>query len=170
VDSSRVYVAGYSQGAMMAHRVGAELGDRVAAIAAVAGTVGRRFADGTVARVTAPRRPLPVIMFHGTADSRVPYDAPSAGAGGVIGAPETAAFWAEANHCRAEPLVDTLERNAVVRTTYGACDEGADVVLYTLIGAGHIWSGESRHPGPWPAPTPLAWRFFEAHPRTARHD
>ena len=39
VDAKRVYCTGLSNGAMMAHRLGAELSDRIAAIAPVAGTL-----------------------------------------------------------------------------------------------------------------------------------
>jgi polyhydroxybutyrate depolymerase len=40
VDRLRVYATGFSNGAMMTHRLGAELPDVLAAIAPVSGTVG----------------------------------------------------------------------------------------------------------------------------------
>jgi polyhydroxybutyrate depolymerase len=40
IDPNRVYVTGMSNGAMMAYRTGAELADKIAGIAPVAGTIG----------------------------------------------------------------------------------------------------------------------------------
>jgi poly(3-hydroxybutyrate) depolymerase len=50
-------------------RLAAELSDRIAAIAPVAGTLA--IADPK------PTRPVPVIHFHGTADRIVPFAGPS---------------------------------------------------------------------------------------------
>src|SRR5205823_9528672 len=58
VDPKRVFAAGMSNGAMMCYRLAAELSDRIAAIAAIAGTMAIEDCR--------PRRPVPVIHFHGT--------------------------------------------------------------------------------------------------------
>src|SRR5262245_6511551 len=68
VDSSRVYATGLSNGGMMCYRLAAELSDRIAAIAPISGTLALE--------TPAPKRPVPVIHFHGTGDRLVPYDGP----------------------------------------------------------------------------------------------
>ena len=68
VDETRVYATGMSNGAMMASRVACELADRVAAVALVAGTMPR-----SIQPQCAPRRPVSVMIVHGTEDPIVPY-------------------------------------------------------------------------------------------------
>jgi len=66
-DRTRVYAVGHSNGGMMSYRLGCELGDRIVAIAPVAGSYqpeGCRH-TGTVA----------LLDVHGLADDRVPTSA-----------------------------------------------------------------------------------------------
>ena len=63
VDPRRVYATGMSNGAMMCYRLAAELSDRIAAIAPVAGTMA--------IEICQPHRPVPVLHFHGTSDGLV---------------------------------------------------------------------------------------------------
>jgi polyhydroxybutyrate depolymerase len=68
VDAKRVFATGMSNGGMMCHRLAAELPERIAAVAAVGGTLAMpRFA---------PKRPVPVMHIHGTADQIVPVGGP----------------------------------------------------------------------------------------------
>ena len=66
VDEKRVYACGMSNGGMMCYRLAAELSDRIAAIAPVAGTIA--------IEESKPKRPVPVIHFHGTKDTFVPFE------------------------------------------------------------------------------------------------
>ena len=65
VDPQRVYVTGVSNGGMMAHRLGCELSDRIAAIAPIAGSLGV---------ACHPTSPVSVMIVHGTNDRHVPYE------------------------------------------------------------------------------------------------
>src|SRR5258708_17603405 len=65
VDRERVYATGMSNGAMMAHRLGAEASEAMAAIAPVAG--------GMVFQRFAPARPVPVLHIHSLDDPRALY-------------------------------------------------------------------------------------------------
>ena len=66
IDRRRVFATGMSNGAMMAYRLAAEMSDRIAAIAPVAGTMELDALQ--------PSRPVSVIHFHGTANEFVPFD------------------------------------------------------------------------------------------------
>ncbi|HLV20209.1 MAG TPA: PHB depolymerase family esterase [Polyangiaceae bacterium] len=68
VDPARVYVAGFSNGGFMAHRLGCELPDRIAAIASIAGAGP---AEG--ARCKTPSR-VAVLEVHGDADAIVRFE------------------------------------------------------------------------------------------------
>ena len=63
-DASRVYATGLSNGAMMSYRLAAELSDRIAAIAPVAGSM-------VLLRFSA-QRPVPVMHIHSVDDPRAP--------------------------------------------------------------------------------------------------
>jgi polyhydroxybutyrate depolymerase len=55
-----------SNGGMMCYRLAAELSDRIAAIAPIAGTIA--------VEESKPTRPVTVIHFHGTGDKIVPFE------------------------------------------------------------------------------------------------
>ncbi|SNS55005.1 alpha/beta hydrolase family esterase [Actinomadura mexicana] len=63
-DPRRVFVTGFSNGGGMAYRYACERSDRIAGIAVV---------SGALAIGCTPRRPVPVLAFHGTWDPSVPY-------------------------------------------------------------------------------------------------
>jgi polyhydroxybutyrate depolymerase len=133
VDPRRIYVAGFSDGARMAYRAGCEMASEVAAIAAVAGNL--------VAARCIPARQLPVIAFHGTADHEVPYNdsaytpPPRPFPPEARTLPPSVRFWMATDGCR-----DAEERRIaphVIRSAGVHC--AADVVFYSLEGAGHRW-------------------------------
>src|SRR5687768_17826522 len=51
IDPKRVYVAGHSNGGVLAHRVAADLSARIAAVAVVAGAIGVRTGNGAVTQI-----------------------------------------------------------------------------------------------------------------------
>jgi polyhydroxybutyrate depolymerase len=168
VDSKRVYACGMSNGGMMCYRLAAELSDRIAAIAPVAGTIA-------VAE-SKPKQPVSVIHFHGTEDDLVPY---AKGEGGIQsffrfkGVEESVQTWVKVDGCRAQPQTDTLSKTGddmrVTRQTYIGGKNGAEVVLITIEGGGHTW------PGMEPmvdflgksalniSANDLMWKFFQKH-------
>lgn len=170
VDTNRVYACGLSNGAMMCYRLAAELSERIAAIAPIAGTIA--------IRESRPVRPVSVIHFHGTEDRLVPY----AGLGSrnarsvrLASVEDSIWTWVEINHCQPEPAVDTLskegDRLKVTRRVYRGGTEGAEVVLITIEGGGHTWPGQQpkvRFLGKSAtniAANDLLWDFFQRHPR-----
>jgi polyhydroxybutyrate depolymerase len=172
VDPARVYATGISNGAMMCYRLAAELSDRIAAIAPVAGTMAQPSAN--------PLRPVPVIHFHGTADSLVPFGGPSAGSPAWMtfkSVDDSIKAWAVLDGCPDSPrttlLPDTDQSDGctVERTVYGPGREGAEVVLYTVRGGGHTWPGRKMIGRFLGATTldidadTLIWEFFVRHPK-----
>jgi len=145
-DPRRVYVTGISNGAMMANRLAVDLGDRIAAIAPVAGTglkVGALFAK--------PKRAMPVIYFHGTEDKIVGVDGTDAFTRKAYSqsAEEFTAWWVEQNGCAAEPVSESIpdrdpkDGASVERLTWAAGEKKATVIYYRIDGGGHTWPGGS---------------------------
>lgn len=148
VDRQRVYVTGISNGAYMTHRLACDLGDKIAAIAPVAGTMAK-----PMALSLKPSRVIPVAYFHGTEDKLV-------GVGGTdflskqafsLSADEMAAWWAKHNDCIATPVVERLadksaDGTTVLRKSFAAGKGGAPVVYYEIQGGGHTWPGGHFQP------------------------
>lgn len=183
VDVNRVYVTGLSNGAFMASVMACQLPDRIAAIAPVAGLqdpAGCQIDD-----------PVPVISFHGTADTFVSYDGGLGASvadlptddGGTIGTAvvggdgpsveEIAAAWAARNGCAAEPPTVEAVSDEVDRLHYQSCPSDGQVDLYRINGGGHAWPGSAFSQSIEPIvghttmtidATDLIWQFFAAHP------
>jgi polyhydroxybutyrate depolymerase len=138
VDAKRIYTTGMSNGAFMSYRLGCEHGETFAAVAPVAGKVG--------IPNCAPSRPVPLMAFHGSADTVVVYDA-----GGLSGetppldVPDTVKAWAARSGCTQAPMT-SYQMGVVTCNTWSACSAGATVTLCTVEGAGHCWPGQSYCP------------------------
>ena len=149
VDHRRVYATGLSNGAMMAYRLAVEAPDVVAAIAPVAGAMALEAFE--------PSRPVPILHIHSVDDPRALYE-------GGLGPPfpftnsrvhhnpveAVIDLWAAHNQCLADPQVTAEitgqpgtqnEGQSATRMVFSGCAGGADVVLWKLTGAGHVWPG-----------------------------
>lgn len=147
VDPARVYIAGMSNGGMMAQRAGAELADLVAGIAPVAASVGgQASAEAALFTPLAPDSPVAVIAFNGMADQHVLYEgglSPMAIDPGRIdlSVADSLAFWVAANGCNPLPSSTTRARGNVLIETYADCDGSTAVVQVTIIDGQHAWPG-----------------------------
>ena len=170
VDPLRIHATGISNGAMMCYKLAAELADRIASIAPVAGTM--IFPDPK------PARPVAVLHFHGTDDKLVPFAGQKMrgprGAG-MQSVEETVHAWCAIDGCPTEPIVtaepDTAaDGTTVTRKTYGPGKDGTEVVLYEITGGGHTWPGQKTPVGFLGRTTldisanDLIWEFFQKHP------
>lgn len=168
IDPRRVYACGFSNGGMMCYRLAAEVPERFAAIAPVAGVV--------VGEPAPPSVPVPVLHMHGTADRIVPYDRPAKLGRGVRlrDVPDSVALWVQFNGCDPVATEESLAEACGLRVTrrrHAAGRDGAEVVLVTIGGGGHTWPG--RKPPLWllgtstetVAANDLIWEFFARHRR-----
>jgi polyhydroxybutyrate depolymerase len=146
-DPARVYVAGLSNGAMMSLRVACDLAGKVTAVGAVAGLHPETLGTCKLAR------PIPVVLFAGTADPIVPYaGGPILGdRGRVLSAPDTFGRWASLDGCTPAILTTDLphtladDRTRTHRLTHPQCVGGARVALYSIEGGGHTWPGGKQY-------------------------
>ncbi|HWA84041.1 MAG TPA: PHB depolymerase family esterase [Fimbriimonadaceae bacterium] len=156
VDGRRVFVAGHSNGAMMAYDLGSALSDRIAAIAVVSGSIG--IADK---RAPGPSSPVSAIIFHGKADQMVAYDQSSSALLQAIPAPESAKWWAEKDGCG--PVTETKPRDGVILDDYRNGKGSSEVELVTLVKGDHSWPDGTTTPV---SATDMIWSFFKAHPKS----
>lgn len=167
VESSRIYLCGFSNGGAMAFRAGAELAGRVAAIGPVAGHCW-----------TAPpplAQSVPALMLFGAKDLLNPPE------GGEVKTPwghseyhppvrQSFERWCKANGCEGEAAVSTNDEGDTEWVATG-CAPGAEVRCLLVGDLGHHWPGAPRLLPPWiagPASrrvpgASLLWSFFREH-------
>jgi polyhydroxybutyrate depolymerase len=166
VDPRRIHATGMSNGAMMSHRLGIELSDRIAAIAPV---VGAMFGDESL-----PRQPVSALIINGMRDEHVPWRGGEPGGRStrswdgtpVKPALHQAEFWSRANGCSAP-----LQRQETSRWIEwrDACTSPHDVTFYLLEDHGHAWPGGEKgsrrgdEPSTALDATDVIWTFFAAH-------
>ncbi len=162
VDSKRVYVVGYSNGAFMAQRLACELSGRIAAIVSVSGV------NVLDAARCAPAEAVAVLQVHGDADPVVHYLGGRFGSGfepypSVMASIEG---WRDRNGCEAEPnvqesaldIASALVGAETAVTQYTGCDDGGAAELWTVHGGNH-------HIDYSEAFGRAVWEFLAAHPK-----
>jgi len=131
---------------MLAYRMAAEAGDLIAAAAPVAG--------GMVVPAIRSSRAVPIMHFHSVDDPRALY---SGGLGPPFPLTKSQVFhpniermiakWVQHNSCAAEPTIadrrvqQEPRAQTASKFVYSHCRDGAEIVLWKLTGAGHVWPG-----------------------------
>ncbi|NIM96475.1 MAG: polyhydroxybutyrate depolymerase [Anaerolineales bacterium] len=149
IDQDRIYATGLSNGAMMAYRLAVEASDRIAAIAPVGGAM--------MVDEFAPTRPVPVMHVHSIDDHRALYAGglgpPNPLTGVQVDHPhveDSLNSWIVYNGCPQSPIIEPTiygeqgtqdEGHSATKLIYGPCNEGSEVVIWKLTGAGHVWPG-----------------------------
>jgi polyhydroxybutyrate depolymerase len=175
INSSRIYIAGFSNGAMLTYYAGAKLSHKIAAIAPVAGTIGGSpNAFRPIWTIPKPMDSVSAIIFHGFNDKIFLYE------GGTINPPwgvhkisvnDSVKFWVDHNDCNSTPKINISENGNVTSRTYVNGTNGSEVVLYTVLNGEHWWFGGSWEEGEdydsiqEISATDLIWEFFEKHPK-----
>jgi polyhydroxybutyrate depolymerase len=181
IDENRVYVAGHSNGGMMAFRLALEIPERIAAVASNCGPMA------AVSECGLPDTPVSVFYMAGTADPVIPYDGGAitgfgeGNFGTVLSADGTVYGWVEnlnADETYEELAIEDRTESdgcTVTRFDFRNGDNGTEVVFYQVNGGGHTW------PYPKPISAELQgelgnknqdidaaeemWAFFKDHPK-----
>jgi polyhydroxybutyrate depolymerase len=148
IDPKHVFAAGHSNGAMMAHRVAIDLGDRVVAIAAVAGSL----VYGTPRRTT----PRSVLVIHSIDDPLALYQGGEGPRRPLTGrrshhepVENTVKWWAKNNGCAGVLMsgqileqMHSKKRFTAQKIEHDDCRDGSKVAFWKLSGTGHAWPGQ----------------------------
>lgn len=151
IDPLRVYAAGFSGGGRMASLLACRLNNRITAIAPMSALRWPSPCEG---------RPVPVLTFHGTADTQNPYAGHVEGRNGewVESVPEALAGWAGHNRCKGEVIVEDPP-GPLATLRYEGCADNAEVRLVRIDGLGHTWARTEVDA------TTAMWQFFTRHTR-----
>lgn len=165
IDPKRVFATGLSNGAMMAYRLACEASDVFAAVAPVAGAVQ--------VDPCSPSRPIPILAFHGTGDTIVPFNGGTDGIVHVLNFPPVSYsidLWKNLDGCpnspapakeASMPMPDestfdggpspslftgasvVYQKGDVTCHEWSGCNASSVVELCTVVGGGHAWPGGS---------------------------
>ena len=167
-DRRRIYVAGLSNGGIMALQMACAHADRIAGIAVVAASL-------PVGYDCQPARSLPVIFINGTADRHVPYDGDPASTVPVMESIDLFARRAgcRTRHSRILPAPTPPDGTRAMLYDYGGCAPGSALESVVIEGGTHGWPGARRDIAPASIQSPASraidanvqiWRFFARQP------
>jgi len=157
IDQKRIYIAGFSAGAMLSSLLVCHPSTSIY-IAAFGAVAALRFPEDCAAKF-----PVSIIAFHGEADMMWLFPFVEDAVNG----------WVKHNGCDHNPVIRKVSED-VTQISYGECQEKTEVVFYRIKNGGHTWPDS-----PLAAfyekmsiektnkdinATNLIWRFFEAHP------
>lgn len=132
IDTSRIYVAGFSDGGRMAYRAACEMSGTISAIAVVSGSL-----QYPLCKLA---RPVSLLAIHGTADDDVPFDdnipgikKPLAGPPSI---PSSVRFWSLLQHCKS--YSERTVTPGVTRGEFNGCNH-SDIALLKIAGGRHNW-------------------------------
>jgi len=137
VDRSRIFIAGFSNGGMLAYRLACEKPGLFAGVAVVAGALNVSDCSGAAA--------TSMLLIHGTGDLTVPHSggATNARTAARFGQWENAslgesiAHWAAVDGCDDAPSI--AKSGAITRASYTECSTEARIEVVTISGGGHVW-------------------------------
>jgi polyhydroxybutyrate depolymerase len=144
VDPHRIYATGLGDGGFMALRAGCSIADRVAAVAPVSAALPKTM-------ICLPSRPVPALLMEGTEDPVNSYNGGTYKPGrfAVLSAEDSAKTWAKFDRCAEKPAQGKLpvqEKGKEIKTlTFTGCHDDAQVILYSIKGAGNTWPGGEQY-------------------------
>lgn len=146
IDPNRTYVAGFSNGGMLAQEVASKNSDKVAAVALVGTALS--------GEDKAPSQAVSVIDIHGTSDPVVPYQNWDNSFKLVKMQPVsyTSQYWKQADGIET-PSTDAVKGNLMTKDSVNT-KTGAEVKQVGIIGGVHTWPGADA--------TDMADRSFDA--------
>lgn len=146
IDTNHVFVAGMSNGALMAYQLACEAPNRFAGVAGVAAPVY------AIAVQNCDNTPVPLLFMHGTADPILPWARTVYRNGTLasLSAPESMTFWSQRNRCNTSrdavqveeiPDIVTDDASTVQHIFITDCAGSTEVHFYGIVGGGHTWPG-----------------------------
>lgn len=162
IDPRRVYVAGMSNGGMMAYRLACEIPNRLAAIATVSCSM-------TTGPDISPTQPVPILHLHAEPDTKIP-DEGGIGIGGYYFPPIDSVFhvWSLANGCTSGPqtVVDNADYSMI---EWENCENNVVIRYYLTKDGGHAWPRAIKvrpaadEPSTAIDANELIWDFFQQY-------
>jgi polyhydroxybutyrate depolymerase len=149
IDTSRIYVAGYSNGAAMAYQIACHLNDRVAGFVVHSGNfpLEEVISNEYPCDITGE---TPGLIFNGTADMTRPLEGIPTYA---VSVRDGAQWWADQNNS----VSKTTSQDGNIERTIYVSEAGTEVQLFIIEDGGHDWFNFTIDGMPLDA---FTWDFF----------
>lgn len=162
VNPAKIFATGKSNGGGFTSLLACRLPHRIAAFAAVAGAF---YTESEVGCDNAAA--VPILEFHGTADTVISYQGGSSNGGTYPAIPTWVNRWADVGHCK-KMVRERMEPDVTIQSWLD-CSGRVNVTHYAIDGANHTWPGATLPSGPGGvtqtiSATAIMWDFFRAHP------
>lgn len=143
INLDRVYACGMSYGGFFSVFLAGQLGNRIAAVASVAGTVLSNIPDSMIL----PTRPIAFLEIHGTNDNNVAYN----GSQASKSVQYVLDLFVDHNNCDTTPSITALadinpnDGSTVEHYIYANGDNGTTVEHLKIHGGSHTWPDENTN-------------------------
>ena len=152
IDQSRIYACGYSEGAILSYELGCRLNNKIAAFAAVSGSMLEDYYRNDIYGwgPCSPVHPTAMMLIPGTVDQNPhsTYEGLSYGDMPLyMSVDDITIFWSNYNNTDFNPIVTNLEDSApndgsiVERNRWLNGDNCTSVQELKVIGGDHDWPG-----------------------------
>lgn len=129
IDEARIFLAGFSNGGGMAHRIACDVPDLFASIAIVSGW-------HTIDQPCEPATPTSILAIHGKFDEVIPY----LGDETAENIPNWAETWAVRNQCDVDNPTGSGPQDSIKTVEWSNCAHNTNVTLITIEQGRHEWS------------------------------
>ena len=151
IDSSKVFLTGYSNGADFSYSLACYQSSLVTAIAPVSGLMPMVNASSECQ----PSHATSVMIFNGTNDYSRPYNGI---AGYMMSVDQTVAYWSQYNNTDSSPQTNIV--GDIENYTYLNGDNNTTVDLFKIVNGGHYWFNLSYNGN---SIEELMWNFFSSY-------
>lgn len=152
VDTCRIYISGFSNGAWMSWRMMCDFTNRFAAVAPLSGSwkygkdglcdhggcngstiPGTNPPSQEATMNCTPSKRMPYMYYRGTNEVNLTDRA--------ITDPNGIYFWSRHNGCDTIPTVDTITSNGdqIIRERYLNCQDSTETIIMNVVGNSHTW-------------------------------
>jgi poly(3-hydroxybutyrate) depolymerase len=166
VNPNMVYVAGFSSGGQMAHRVGVEISDLVAAVVAASGTIAGQPSPPPITLPGPAVAPVSFQEWHGTLDKGIPpcNNGTTKYSGytfWLATVDDSFNYWVQQNACTQlqnnQPLCLNGQPNpATTGNDTTGCNNNTEVQFIWEENVGHSWAPQNDN---------ARWTFLANHPK-----
>ena len=151
IDSSKVFLTGYSNGADFSYSLACYQSSLVTAIAPVSGLMPMVDASSECQ----PSHATSVMIFNGTNDYSRPYNGI---AGYMMSVDQTVAYWSQYNNTDSSPQTNIV--GDIENYTYLNGDNNTTIDLFKIVNGGHYWFNLSYNGN---SIEELMWNFFSSY-------
>jgi len=151
IDSSKVFLTGYSNGADFSYSMACYQSSLVTAIAPVSGLMPMVDASSECQ----PSHATSVMIFNGTIDYSRPYNGID---GYMMGVDQTVAYWSQYNNTDSSPQTNII--GEIENYTYLNGDNNTIVDLFKIVNGDHYWFNLSYNGN---SMEELMWNFFSSN-------